>query len=55
MNVTDIIAAPRTCCICLEPLSEWPIGAHSAEPVVPADCCASCNEHIVVPAREAGE
>ncbi|WP_210686362.1 hypothetical protein [Mycolicibacterium sp. GESEQ-9] len=53
MNIADIVAAPRTCGICLEPLAEWPIGAHSADPVAPADCCESCNETIVIPAREA--
>lgn len=54
MNVTDILSAPRTCCICLELLAEWPIGAHNADPVVAGgDCCRSCNEHVVIPAREA--
>ncbi len=53
MTVDDIVNAPRQCALCREPLPEWPIGAHNAEPVAPADACESCNEHIVVPAREA--
>lgn len=53
MIAADIIAAMRTCGICLVPLTEWPIGAHNADPVANADCCDGCNETIVIPAREA--
>lgn len=52
MNVTEILTAPRTCCICLDPLTDWPIGAHNADPVADGHCCTFCNEHIVTPARE---
>ena len=56
MNVDDITAAPRTCCICREELADWPYGANNPDPVT-ADgmCCDSCNQHIVVPTRESLE
>ena len=56
MNVIDIVAAPRLCCICREELADWPCGANNADPVT-ADgaCCDSCNEVFVIPAREAAQ
>lgn len=53
MNISDIVDAPRTCCICFEGLPDWPIGANNPYPVT-ADgaCCDSCNRLIVLPARE---
>jgi hypothetical protein len=53
MNVADIVAAPRRCCICLDPITRWPVDAHNADPVANGECCSSCNETIVIPAREA--
>lgn len=55
MNVSDIVNGPRTCCICLEELTQWPIGAHNADPVAPlgSECCDTCNDMFVTPAREA--
>lgn len=54
MNIADIVTAPRVCCICLELIAEWPVGANNADPVT-ADgfCCDSCNRQIVIPTREA--
>lgn len=54
MNIEDILAAPRTCCICLAELAQWPIGAHNADPIAPnSECCGTCNVICVLPAREA--
>lgn len=55
MNISDILTAPKTCCICLEELTEWPIGVHNADPVAPlgSECCVTCNDMFVAPAREA--
>ena len=36
MNIADIVTAPRVCCICLEPIAEWPVGANNADPVTAA-------------------
>ncbi|MDH6245737.1 hypothetical protein [Mycobacterium sp. OTB74] len=53
-NVADIVSAPKVCCICREPLTEWPIDAHNPDPVTAdGECCPFCNEYVVIPAREA--
>lgn len=52
VNVDDIIRAPHTCCICLDEIPDYPIGANNPDPVTTeGQCCDICNWNHVIPQR----